>query len=102
MEFDVLEVSGSDASYDLVIEAIKPQPENGYVINTASYSNREKVERKIDSLINSDVFKTINWGIRFNFFKQLPDDWIIEARLNSLFYKMEENSEKLIEDRNII
>lgn len=94
MEYHVLESSGSDASYDLIIEAIKPKPDDGYLVNSVLYSNKNKAENKIKSLINMEIFNKIDWGIRFNFFKQLPDDWIIEARLESLFHKMTDDSEK--------
>ncbi len=89
MDFDVIEKSGSDASYDLVIEAIEPKPSGGYIVNSINNANNGAAEELISKLIDTRKIEAVDWGIRFNFFQHIPDKWVFAARLEALFKKME-------------
>ncbi|AGF55701.1 hypothetical protein B0P06_000189 [Clostridium saccharoperbutylacetonicum] len=88
MNYTVLEKSGSDASYDLIIEAIEPKPDNGYIVKSVVATNNKIIEDMINNMLNFEFLQGISWGLRFNFFQHIPDQWILEARLESLFEKM--------------
>ncbi|URZ18462.1 hypothetical protein [Clostridium felsineum] len=90
MEYKVLKKSGSDASYDLIIEAVNPKPIDGYIINSVNNNNTELLDNLVNEIIDTENFDSINWGLRFNFFQHIPDKWIIEARLEALFKRMEQ------------
>lgn len=92
LNYNVLEKSGSDASYDLIVEAVTPKPTDGYMIKSADKNNDvQLLDETVRSIINIESINDKKWGIRFNFFHHIPDKWIIESRLEALFNKMNNN-----------
>ncbi len=90
MELEILQQSGSDASYDLIVEAVSPRPEGGFIIETQDHAQREQASRLLRQLAAhlEPGGQRQAWGYRFRLFQRMPDVWVWAARLEALQDKL--------------
>jgi hypothetical protein len=90
MELEILQQSGSDASYDLIVEAIAPRPEGGFIIEAQDPGQREQAGRLLRQLAPhlDPGGRPPAWGYRFRLFQRMPDVWVWAARLEALQDKL--------------
>jgi hypothetical protein len=89
-ELEVLQQSGSDASYDLIVEAVRPRPDGGYIIESHDDAQREqagKLLRQLTALLEPGGHRP-EWGYRFRLFQRMPDVWVWAARLEAVQDKL--------------
>lgn len=88
MQYEVLESSGSDASYDLIIEAITPLPEIGYELKLSDREHSDKAHSLALNLVEHFTLRELGWGIRIHLFERFPDAWVWQSRVESLVSKL--------------
>lgn len=91
MEYQVIEKAGSDASFDLIIEAITPRPPEGYDLRVNDRSQVDKSKEILTMLIKHFGLDEKTWGLRVTLFERFPDGWVWQSRVESLIEKMNEH-----------
>lgn len=88
MQYDIIKETGSDASYDLIIEAVRPCPERGYCLKVNDREQAVKAEAMAQQLVAMYGIQDRDWGIRINLFERFPDGWVWQARVEALLEKI--------------
>jgi len=90
MELEIVQQSGSDASYDLIVEAVRPRPEGGFIIEAQDDAQREQAAVLLQQLMSHPELDHPGpaWGYRFRLFQRMPDVWVWAARLEALHDKI--------------
>ena len=85
---DVIVMVGSDASYDLIMEAL---PKNGKVECSLLISNEELIPKshEIVEEITARIVQESKFSLRLHLFQRLPDPWVWTARLDALIEKFD-------------
>jgi hypothetical protein len=88
----VLTQSGSDASYDLIVEAVTPRPHDGVRLELTSEEQHAPATRILSDLreLMEAVAPSPDWGLRVRLFQRIPEPWIWAARIESAAAKLEE------------
>jgi len=94
MEEKILESVGSDASYDLILEAVYPRPPQGVIIIALDSTYEEKSQMIIKKLFKHFQLDDQSWGIKVNLFQRMPDAWVWKARMQVLIDKMNNKGDK--------
>jgi len=88
MQNQIIERAGSDASFDLIIEAISPRPPEGYELQVNDRSQVKKSNEILDKLLPHFDLAEKDWGLRVSLFERFPDGWIWQSRVESIVDKM--------------
>src|SRR5436305_538291 len=92
MTYEVIGETGSDTSYDLIIEAIVPAPpDGGVVVEALDDEQRERARMILASMgeLVTHVQSVRKSGLRFRLFQRTPDPWVFAARLEALRAKLD-------------
>jgi hypothetical protein len=99
MDYQVLSEAGSDASYDLIVEAVSPRPPGGFVVEALDAQQRalgEQVAAEV-GLDAPPVAATpgtggleagADIGYRIRLFQRTPELWVWIARIEALRDKL--------------
>ncbi|MDP2003125.1 MAG: hypothetical protein Q8J86_09360 [Desulfurivibrionaceae bacterium] len=79
---------GSDASYDLIMEAL---PKNGKVECSLLVTDEELIPRarEIFEGIKTRIVQESKFSLRLHLFQRMPDPWVWTARLDALIEKFD-------------
>ena len=90
MNYSVICETGSDTSYDLIIEAISPVPPQGVIVEALNQEQRERADAILSALgdLVSQTRAAPACGLRFRLFQRTPDLWVWAARLEALRAKL--------------
>lgn len=79
---------GSDASYDLIMEAL---PKNGKVECSLLVMDEELIPRarEIFEGIKARIVQESKFSLRLHLFQRIPDSWVWTARLDALIEKFD-------------
>jgi len=91
MDYRVLSEAGSDASYDLIVEAVSPRPPNGFLVEALDEQQRalgEQVAAEVGLAAEPGPDLGADVGYRIRLFQRTPDLWVWIARIESLRDKL--------------
>jgi hypothetical protein len=86
VNYQVICESGSDASYDLIVEAILPRPERGYLVEALDPDQTSLGERVLAEL--PELMPRNDIGYRVRLFQRTPEIWVWRARFEALHEKL--------------
>jgi hypothetical protein len=85
MKYEIVSEVGSDASYDLIVEAIRPCPVDMVIFEYLTELRGQRAQTMIKDI--REYLKTISippeLGLRIRFAQRIPDPFVWQARIDA-------------------